>query len=352
MDQIKKGPDVSEHQGIINWDKSKADGIDFVMIRCGYVSDIASQDDKQFEFNVSECDRLGIPWGAYLYSYALTVDHAKSEAAHALRLLNGKKPIYPISFDMEDADGYKAKNGMPSNNVLVDICDTFLSTLESQGYKVVLYSNLNWLNNQLNDSKLDKYDKWVAEWGPQCTYGKSYCMWQYTDAGTVNGINGNVDMNYCYCDYSTVNQPTPQPQPSPSPNPPSGSSIIRTIQSTLNSRYGLNIAVDGIFGPQTRQALLKGFQIELNRQFNAGLVVDGIWGPNTKAACPLIQKGARGNITWILQALLYCHGYDPKGLDGIFGNNTASAVLAFQQAEGLIQDAIAGKNTFEKLFTA
>jgi len=130
----------------------------------------------------------------------------------------------------------------------------------------------------------------------------------------------------------------------------SGRTIVKTIQSTLNKRYGLNIAVDGIYGNETKAALVKALQTELNRQFDARLVVDGIFGKKTKAACVNVRIGAKGNITWIIQAVLYCLGYDPKGLDGIFGRNTASAVLAFQKANGLTQDAIVGKNTFGKLF--
>lgn len=196
------GIDVSTHNGKPDWAKVKADGVKFAMIRMGIGSDISSQDDKEFERNVSECDRLGIPWGAYLYSYALNVNDAKSEVEHAKRLLKGKKPTYPIAFDMEDADGYKKKNGMPSNSTLVDICETFLSALEKEGYKVTLYASLSWLDNQLNNSKLDKYDKWVAQWGPKCTYGGEYSLWQYTSDGEVNGIDGRVDLNYSYKDFA------------------------------------------------------------------------------------------------------------------------------------------------------
>lgn len=126
--------------------------------------------------------------------------------------------------------------------------------------------------------------------------------------------------------------------------------MIVTIQDTLNSRYNTKLKTDGLYGPKTRQALLKGLQTELNKQCDARLVVDGIWSPKTKASCVNVRKGARGNITWIVQAVLYCKGYDPKGIDGIFGNGTAAAVLAFQKAHNLAQDAIVGKNTFEKLF--
>ena len=198
-----KGIDVSDHNGKINWDKVKADGVQFAILRLGIGSDIKAQDDEQFEYNVREAERVGIPWGAYLYSYALNLEQAKSEAAHAKRLLKGKKPTYPVVFDMEDADGYKKKRGMPSNSMLVDICDTFLAIMEKEGYEVRLYANLSWLNNQLKSSKLDKYTKWVAQWGPKCTYAGKYDMWQYTDAGKVNGINSEkVDMNFAYFDFA------------------------------------------------------------------------------------------------------------------------------------------------------
>lgn len=207
-----KGVDVSEHNGVINWDKVKADGVRFAMIRMGFGSDIKSQDDKQFERNVRECERVGIPWGAYLYSYALTVEQAKSEAAHALRLLKGKKPSYPVAFDMEDADGYKKKHGMPNNATLVAICDTFLSIVRDAGYEVMLYANKDWLTNRLNSSKLDKYKKWVAQWGDKLTYnGENVVMWQFTNSGIVPGINGHVDMNCSYVDFGAAKKQAGKP---------------------------------------------------------------------------------------------------------------------------------------------
>lgn len=132
----KKGVDISAANGNIDITKIKNAGYEFEMIKCGLGSDIASQDDKQFENNVMKCEAAGLPWGVYLYSYALNTIESKSEAQHVLRLLKGKKPYLPIAFDMEDSDGYKAKNGMPTNATLVDICKTFLSTVSAAGYTV------------------------------------------------------------------------------------------------------------------------------------------------------------------------------------------------------------------------
>ncbi|UTR15007.1 peptidoglycan-binding protein [Salipaludibacillus sp. LMS25] len=133
-----------------------------------------------------------------------------------------------------------------------------------------------------------------------------------------------------------------------SPNKASGT--IATIQRTLNSRYRLNISVDNLFGPQTKGALVKGLQTELNRQFNRGLTVDGVFGPKTRRACVTVRQGARGNITWILQAILHCKGTSPGAVDGIFGAKTRSAVRTFQQQNNLQVDGIAGPQTFQMLF--
>lgn len=125
---------------------------------------------------------------------------------------------------------------------------------------------------------------------------------------------------------------------------------IADIQSTLNSRYNLNIAVDNIYGKETKKALVKALQTELNKQYNKNLNVDGVFGEKTKSACITLKKGAKGNITWILQAMLVCKGYSIE-VDGDFGINTENAVKDFQSKNRLIVDGIAGKNTFSKLFS-
>lgn len=125
--------------------------------------------------------------------------------------------------------------------------------------------------------------------------------------------------------------------------------IITKIQSTLNTRYNLNIETDNIFGKETKKALVIGLQTELNNQYQKGLVVDGIFGSKTKNACVSVRKGAKGNITYILQAILYCKGYK-IAVDGDFGVNTENAVKDYQQSNGLTVDGVAGKNTFTKLF--
>ena len=135
--------------------------------------------------------------------------------------------------------------------------------------------------------------------------------------------------------------------PQPQENVPKGN--VAEIQATLNDRYGLNIAVDNIYGNETRRALVKALQTELNKQYHRDLAVDGIFGANTYNACINVRIGAEGNITYLIQAMLICHSFDIDA-DGIFGPATESAVREFQKRNGLSQDGIVGKNTFNKLF--
>lgn len=201
----KLGLDVSKHNGNVDWQAVKNAGYgDFALIRAGYGSDYTSQDDPQFERNISECERLGIPYGIYLYSYALGTNDALSEANHILRLVKkcGKMFKYGIWFDMEDADNYKKKNGVTQASKLVDICYTFCDTVEAKGFYVGIYASLSWLNNQLNSSKLDRFDKWVAQWNNTgCTYKKVYSIWQYTNSANIGGKR--FDANKLIRDFAT-----------------------------------------------------------------------------------------------------------------------------------------------------
>ncbi|MCI8554338.1 MAG: hypothetical protein HFJ80_05265 [Clostridiales bacterium] len=197
-----KGIDVSSHQGVIDWDQAKKE-VDYAILRAGWGNDSPGQDDEQFERNVAECERLGIPWGAYLYSYAMSTEEAESEAKHLLRLLEGKRPRYPVYLDMEDADGYKEKRGGLSRETATEICLCAGDRLEAAGYYFGIYASKDWLENRLDLSRLSRFDIWLAQWNDEPTYCGQFGMWQYTSEGRVSGIAGNVDMNRTtgYRDY-------------------------------------------------------------------------------------------------------------------------------------------------------
>ena len=201
-----KGIDVSNSNGCIDWSKVKP-RINFAILRCGYGSDRADQDDKQWERNVSECIRLGIPWGVYLYSYAMSTAEAESETAHALRLLKDRRPVFPVFIDMEDADGYKAKRGGISKQLATSICWIFCDALAAAGYSPGVYANKDWAVNRLDMAKLSKYPFWLAQYNNCVTYSGKYDLWQYTSSGTVPGVTGKVDMNYSYRDFSAGKAP-------------------------------------------------------------------------------------------------------------------------------------------------
>lgn len=209
-----KGIDVSSNNGIVDWELVKKLGYKFAIIRLGFGNDDVSQDDKQFLTNVRRCEELGIPYGVYLYSYAINVEEAKSEANHTLRLLKnvGNNFKYGVWFDMEDADHYKRKKGMPTNNMLVEICKTYCEIIEQKGYYAGIYASYSWLLNQLNDTRLDRYDKWVAHWiSGKTPYQKQYSIHQYTDRENIGGKI--FDCNYLINDFSN-NSKNDKPIPS------------------------------------------------------------------------------------------------------------------------------------------
>jgi Lyzozyme M1 (1,4-beta-N-acetylmuramidase) len=198
-----KGIDVSHHQGVIDWDRVKKSGIQFAILSVGYGDDITSQDDKQFHRNAKECTRLGIPFGVYIYSYAMNLSQAKSEAEHVLRVIRGYKLSYPVYYDLEDA----SQNNL-SNDTLAQFAESFFNIIVAQGYKVGTYANLYWFNNKLTGAVFNKYEKWVAQYNTACDYKLPYAIWQYSSSGKVDGIAGNVDVNY---DYANRQATSPKP---------------------------------------------------------------------------------------------------------------------------------------------
>lgn len=186
--------DVSQHQKNIDWEKVK-ENVDGAIIRCGYGSNISTQDDIQFSKNVNGCIENNIPFGTYLYSYAKTTEEAKSEAEHVLRLINPYKDkiSYPVYLDLEEVG---TENGAVERTII------FGNIIEENGYQCGIYANQYWWKTVLKN-KLNNFTKWVARYSISKPEGISegYDMWQYTSTGMIQGINGNVDMNICYRDF-------------------------------------------------------------------------------------------------------------------------------------------------------
>lgn len=203
--------DVSEHQGVIDWEKVMPH-IDGAILRCGYGSDYTDQDDEQFKRNADECTRLGIPFGVYLYSYAKSIQAAQYEADHVLRLIKPYELSYPVYLDLEQP-GTEC-GAIERANVFGDI-------IEAAGYWCGIYANLYWWENHLQG--LERFTKWVAQYYKECEYtGANLDIWQYTSKGRIGGIDGRVDMNECYRDFPAeiLGEITPEPvEAAPAPAP-------------------------------------------------------------------------------------------------------------------------------------
>ena len=196
---IFEGVDVSVYQGNIDWNKAKADGIEFAVIRAGY-GKYVSQKDKYFDQNMKNAKAAGLPCGVYWFSYALTPEDAIKEADACYEVIKNYKLEYPVSFDMETESQMK----LPKETV-AQIIEAFCGRMESYGYYTTLYTYASFLNYKVEDRIFDKYDIWVAHYNTsKPAFNRNYGLWQYSCTGSVWGITGNVDRDYVYLDYERI----------------------------------------------------------------------------------------------------------------------------------------------------
>ena len=246
----KRGIDISAHNGNIDLGALKSQ-IDFVIIRVGYGTK-GTIDDK-FRRNADLCEQLGIPYGFYWYSYALDVDGANREADAFINAVAPYHPTYGCWFDMEDADGYKKRYGMPSDEELQEICYAFCEKTENAGYYSGVYASLSWFNNQLAGDRLSRFDKWIAMWPTQGGEQRGldvspdeksgWSVWQFTSEGQFVGYDGNLDTNYAYHDFPNPGQPTPTPTPEPQPTPPAPEPTPAPQKFNIGDRVVINGAL-------------------------------------------------------------------------------------------------------------
>lgn len=201
VQQAKGVIDVSEWQGDIDWAKAKADGVEGVIIRLGYGE--GNNADKKAQRNISECKRLGIPFGIYWYSYADTPALAKEEGADVVAKLKqfGVNPsdlAYPVYYDLEKWT-WEGHQPPTDPNVYNNIVNNWYSALQSAGYKNLgVYSYTSYLQGPLKHANIYAKTAWVAQYGARMgfdSFPTNSRGWQYTSSGKVDGISGNVDMN-------------------------------------------------------------------------------------------------------------------------------------------------------------
>ena len=272
----KKVIDVSKHQGVIDWNAVKSSNqVDGAIVRLGY-GWYSNQYDEQAARNIKELNRLGIPYGVYLFSYAQNANDAKKEADFFASLIKkyNVKNTYPIYYDIESweykSDGKTVKS--PSSvSTYEQIISSFMTQMKNKGYSTKVYSYRAYLQKQLKSPSILKHVDWIAAYTDTLGYTNSYNQtnsigWQYTSSGSIPGIKTRVDIS-----AFAIN-----------PNP------LVTYQAHLQNRGWISSVNDGITAGTTGQSLqLEGIKIILNSGLSGNIeysahVQDIGWQPWVK----------------------------------------------------------------------
>lgn len=205
--------DISEFQSTINFAKVKADGIEGVIVRCGYrgAEKGTLNEDSRFIEHIKGAYKAGLAVGIYMFTEGITAAEGKAEADYAIKMWKkaGIPLSYPIAIDTEAVNikNERAKNLTRAQRTAV--IKGFCDRIKELGYEPMIYASTAWLNNKLDMSRLP-YKVWVAQYNSTCEYKGSYVMWQYTSSASVSGVGGKVDMNKCYIAAKPYNYIAPK----------------------------------------------------------------------------------------------------------------------------------------------
>ena len=299
-----RGIDVSMHNGNVDYSKVKSSGIEVVIIKATEGVDYI---DPYLERNYTNSKQNGLYTGFYHFMSEKT-DPVRQAEDFFNSIKNKQYDVIPV-LDIE------TNNNNRSSKEVTDRCLEFLNRFKAlSGIDCVIYTG-GYFGRDLLDDRIKSYKAWIAHYGvqqPMYTGFSDVVGHQYSEKGSVAGINGNVDLN--------------------------------------NFQYGIILSdrvitspTDNVGKKQVSRELIMDLQRACNAQGFSRQVVDGIVGPNTLAGCPLVREGARGNITKVIQQILGISS------DGIFGPKTKAAVIAFQKSQNLAPDGIVGNNTWTKL---
>ena len=222
-------------------------------------------------------------------------------------------------------------------STLTAMAERFCETIKAGGYRAGVYSNLNWFYNYLDyDYLKSRYSIWLAQWSG--SYSLDCDIWQNSETGDIDGINGNCDTNVII-NRDIIGDGGDAPEPEPYLEP-TEETTVQEVQRWLNDSFSAELDVDGIYGCLTNAALVRALQTILNTDFGANLDVDGNFGRMTKKSIVNLERGSRGDYVRVLQGFLIGRGYDTGGFDGNFGGRTESAVKTFQSVRGLYVDCM------------
>lgn len=199
-----KGIDVSKYQGEIDWQKVAADGVEFAFIRLGirgYGAEGKIVPDDMFAANVQGAKAAGIKVGVYFFAQAVTEAEAAEEAQFVLEQIAPYEIDYPVVYDVEKVSAKDGRMNQLSVIERTNVTLTFLNTVKAAGYTPMLYGNMEMLSVLIDMESFEEFDKWFAYYGTQLYFPYDYAVWQYTEKGRVDGINGEVDLNISFKDW-------------------------------------------------------------------------------------------------------------------------------------------------------
>lgn len=191
------GIDVSIHQGVIDWTAVAADAINYAIIQAGYrgYTDGDLGEDEQFAANMEGAAASGVSRGVYFFSQAISVEEARQEAEFVLQLLDGASLELPVFFDWENVQSDSARTNGVTGETVTACAIAFCDTITAAGYEAGIYFNQNDIYTFVDLSQMLDYPLWMAQYQSLPDFFYEFAYWQYTDSGTVSGINAPVDMN-------------------------------------------------------------------------------------------------------------------------------------------------------------
>lgn len=196
--EYRLGVDVSKHQGTIDWEKVKAEGYEFAIIRVGYrgygEEGLVCLDER-FHENIQGAQAAGLDVGVYFFAQAINEEEAREEAEFVLENIEGYELQLPVVYDPESILDDVARTDNVSGEQFTANTVEFCRIIKEAGYQPMIYSNMLWEAYELDLEQLSEYPIWYADYEPlpQTPYHFEY--WQYTNSGYVDGIEGRTDLN-------------------------------------------------------------------------------------------------------------------------------------------------------------
>ncbi|MDR0357438.1 MAG: glycoside hydrolase family 25 protein, partial [Clostridiales Family XIII bacterium] len=177
-----------------------ADGVEFAMIRAGYRGYDTGRlvEDEFFDANMSGASDAGIKVGVYLFSQAVTEAEALEEAETVIDAVAPYDVTFPVVFDMEEIAGRTARTDGLTTEEVTDLAIAFCERIAQAGYEPMIYANPKQFVSRMDLSRLEPYDKWLAQYYKTPSYPYAFSIWQFTNTGSVDGINGDVDLNLAF----------------------------------------------------------------------------------------------------------------------------------------------------------